>query len=79
MVDTKRLLAAALLAGAFGLGIFATSSFASGPIVLGPSTAPMGAPIAPVVATSTPVFVQIRALAAYRQIRTFWLSRAIVR
>ncbi len=79
MVDTKKLLTAAVLASSFGLGILATSSFASGPIVLGPSTAPVVAPITSVTATSTPVALQLKALVAYRGLRGFWLSRAIVR
>jgi hypothetical protein len=79
MVHTKKLLAAAILASSFGLGVLATSSFASGPIVLGPSAAPVATPVAAITASSTPVAVQLKALVAYRQIRAFWLSRAIVR
>jgi hypothetical protein len=79
MVDTKKLVAAAVLASSFGLGVLATSSFASGPIVLGPSPAPVVAPVTAVTSTSTPVALQLKALVAYRQIRGFWLSRGIVR
>jgi hypothetical protein len=76
MVNAKKLLTATALAGAFGLGLFATSSFASGPLVLGgvaPTTVPK------LTTTVSPVSVQSKALSTYRQIRAFWLSRAIVR
>ena len=77
MIQFKRLLTAGALAGVFGLGLFASSSFASGPLVLGPVQAPV---------TTTKVFVapsmhvyQKQLLNSYRQLRTFWLSRSIVR
>jgi hypothetical protein len=61
-------------AGALGLGLIATASFA-GPLMLGP--APMPAiHVAPTVTTTT---VKTQLLSSYRQIRTFWLSKAIVR
>ena len=78
MVNTKRLFSAAALAVSLGLGLFATSSLASGPIVLGPVSAPTAVPkvlVTPVTTVST----QAKVLSAYRQLRTFWLSRAIVR
>lgn len=78
MVNTKRLLTAAALAGLFSLGLFATSSFASGPIILGPTSTPVSAPKVLVTSTAT-ASMQAKALSAYREIRGFWLSRAIVR
>ena len=78
MVNTKRLLTAAALAASFGLGLFATSSLANGPIMLGPTAAPLSVPkvlVTPVASIS----LEVKALSAYRQLRTFWLSRAIVR
>jgi hypothetical protein len=71
MTNKKRLLTAAV-AGAFGLGLFATSSFA-GPLVLGPATPKVMA----VSVHTVPVKTQM--INAYRQVRAFWLSRAIVR
>ncbi|HEY9730355.1 MAG: hypothetical protein U0103_08955 [Candidatus Obscuribacterales bacterium] len=76
MIKTKRLVVAAI-AGAFGLGVFATSSFASGPVMLSPISSPTpGLFVAPTV-HSVPINKQI--LKTYRQVRAFWLSRAIVR
>ncbi|HEY9683763.1 MAG TPA: hypothetical protein V6C86_19435 [Oculatellaceae cyanobacterium] len=73
MTNKKRLLAVAL-SGAFGLGLVATSVLAT-PLA-GPVTVP--APVnASVPVTKAPVHSQL--LKTYRQIRTFWLSRAIVR
>jgi len=71
----KKLFASALLAGVLGLGVFATSSFASGPIVIGPAPAP-AVPQATIVKTSP---LSAKVLNTYRQVRAFWLSRAIVR
>ncbi|MCA9805202.1 MAG: hypothetical protein KC777_24705 [Cyanobacteria bacterium HKST-UBA02] len=71
----KRIFASALLASVLGLGVFATSSFASGPIVIGPAPVP-AMPSAPVV-NSVPL--QMKLLNSYKQVRAFWLSRAIVR
>ena len=74
----NRYLTAAALAGVFGLTLFATSSFA-GPLMLGPASAPILAPkvfVAPVVKT---VPLKMQLLNTYRQVRAFWLSRAIVR
>lgn len=74
----NRFLTAAALAGVFGLTLFATSSFAS-PLMLGPVRAPVSVPkvfVAPVVKT---VPIKMQLLNTYRQVRTFWLSRAIVR
>ncbi len=75
MIKTKRLVVAAI-AGAFGLGVFATSSFASGPVMLPISSPTPGLFVAPTV-HSVPINKQI--LKTYRQVRAFWLSRAIVR
>jgi hypothetical protein len=73
MTNKKRLLTLAL-SGAFGLGLVATSVLAT-PLA-GPVTTP--APVtASVPVTKAPVHSQL--LKAYRQVRTFWLSRAIVR
>ena len=74
----NRYLTAAALAGVFGLTLFATSSIA-GPLMLGPVNAPISAPkvfVAPVVKT---VPLKMQLLNTYRQVRAFWLSRAIVR
>jgi hypothetical protein len=79
MIEMKRALAAGALAGALGLTLLATSSFANGPISIGPGLAPVSMPkvfAAPHVRT-TPLKTQL--LQTYRQVRTFWLSRAIVR
>lgn len=76
MKKTKRIVVAAI-AGAFGLGVFATSSFASGPVMLSPISSPTPRVyVAPTVHT-VPLNKQI--LSTYRQVRAFWLSRAIVR
>ncbi len=74
MVTKKNLFLFAATAGLLGLG--ASSSFASGPIVLGPGVAPAMPKVATVQTHST---MPTKALSAYRQIRSFWLSRAIVR
>jgi len=71
----NRYLTAAALAGVFGLTLFATSSFA-GPLMLGPVNAPIAAPKVLVVKT---VPLKMQLLNTYRQVRAFWLSRAIVR
>lgn len=71
----KRILASALLASVLGLGVFATSSLASGPIVLGPTPAPV-VTVAPVVHSTQ---LKMKMLTTYRAVRSFWLSRAIVR
>lgn len=66
-----------VVASAFGLGVFATSSFASGPLVLGPGTAPLSPRV--LVKPATMQMVQTKALETYRQLRTYWISRGIVR
>jgi hypothetical protein len=71
-MKNKKLMLA--VAGAFGLILSATASFA-GPLMLGPAPVPV-IHTAPVVHVAP---VQAHALQAYRQLRTFWLSRAIVR
>lgn len=70
----KKLFASVLLASFLGIGV-ASSSFASGPIVVGPAPAP-AVPPATIVKTSP---IQTKILNTYRQVRAFWLSRAIVR
>jgi len=74
MVIKKNLLLATVIAGA--LGMVASTSFASGPIILGSTTAPV---VPNVAAASSGNTMQTKALSIYRQVRTFWLSRAIVR
>ena len=78
MVNSKRLFSAAALAVSLGLGLFATSSLASGPIVLGPVSATTAVPKVLVTPVST-ISAQAKMLSAYRTVRGFWLSRAIVR
>jgi hypothetical protein len=73
----KRLLAAASLAGVFGATLFASSSVA-GPLLLGPVRAPISTPKVFVRPLNT-VPIQKTLLTTYRQVRAFWLSRAIVR
>jgi hypothetical protein len=72
MTNKKRLLSIAL-SGAFGLGLVASSVLAN---PIGTVTVPV-APAVSVPTTTAPVHNQL--LKTYRQIRTFWLSRAIVR
>ena len=72
----KGVLAASLVAGAVGVSL-SLAGVASGPIILSPVTAPV---IAPRVATvQRGPQIQKQLLSAYRQVRTFWLSRGIVR
>ncbi len=78
MVKTNRVLVTAAVAASLGLGFLATGSFANGPMILGPSPANVSVPKVFVTPTAT-VSLQAQALSAYRQLRTFWLSRAIVR
>ena len=70
-IRKRRYTAAA--ASALGLGLIATASFA-GPIMLGPAPMPV-IHVAPAVHTT----VKTQLLSSYRQLRTFWLSKAIVR
>lgn len=70
---TRKFLSAALLAGVCGFGLLATSSLASGPLVMPVSVAPHVTPVVKAVP------VQTKALMLYREFRTFWLSRGIVR
>lgn len=79
MKQVKRLLVAALLAGMFGTTIFATASLANGPIMIGPVRAPITVPKVTVTPVVTPAQVQTKLLHVYREVRTFWLSRALVR
>jgi hypothetical protein len=78
MVNSKKLLTAAVIAGSLGLGLFAESSLANGPIVLGPTSATVSVPKVLVTPTTTVSF-QAKALSTYQAVRGFWLSRAIVR
>jgi hypothetical protein len=73
MTNQKRILSVAL-SGAFGLGLVATSVFAtplSVPVIV-PAPVTVSAPV-----TTAPMHSQL--IKAYRQVRAFWLSRAIVR
>jgi hypothetical protein len=79
MIQFKRLFAAAALAGALGLTIFSSSSFANGPLAMGPMSAPVSVPKVMVVPSVRTVPIQTQMLKAYHQIRSFWLSRALVR
>jgi hypothetical protein len=79
MINVKRLLTAAALAGVFGLTLLSTSSFASGPFMLGPVRAPVAVPKVFVAPTVHTVPIKQQLLSTYRQVRSFWLSRAIVR
>src|SRR5437868_15307716 len=79
MIQVKRLVTAATLAGVFGLALVATSSFASGPLMLGPIHAPLTAPKAIVSPAMHAAHVKLQLLNGYRSMRSFWLSRAIVR
>jgi multisubunit Na+/H+ antiporter MnhG subunit len=73
----KITLAAALVAGAgFSLSL---ASVASGPIILSPVTAPVTAPRIATATVQRGTQLQKQFLSAYRQVRTFWLSRGIVR
>jgi hypothetical protein len=73
MTNKKRVLSVALL-GAFSLGLVATSSYATP--IMGPVTVPAPVSVnAPVSKASS----GSQLLKTYRQVRTFWLSRAIVR
>jgi hypothetical protein len=71
----KNLLSLALVAAALGITV---SAALAGPIMLGPTTAPM-TPKTLTVPISTSKMVQVQLLNAYRQVREFWLSRALVR
>lgn len=71
----KSMFTAAVVAGAFGVTV---SAALAGPLMLGPSTAPFTPKLmaVPIVKVNT---VQTKLLNTYRQVRAFWLSRAIVR
>jgi hypothetical protein len=75
MIQTKRLLTAAAVAGILSLAVLSNSSFASGPLVLVPR-APVSTAKVFVVNTTS---IKTQILNSYRQVRAFWLSRAIVR
>ena len=73
MTNKKRVLSVALL-GAFSLGMVATSSNATpitGPVAV-PAPVTVSAPVSKAPGSS-------QLLKTYRQVRAFWLSRAIVR
>lgn len=67
----------ALKATLLVLGATTTGAIAS-PLMIGTPTAPVSAPKV-VVAVPATVTVQTQLLNSYRQVRSFWLSRAIVR
>lgn len=74
----KRLLTAAALAGVFGLTLFSTASLA-GPLMFGPITPPVPVPKVLFTPIHKTVPINTQLLNNYRQLRSFWLSRAIVR
>ena len=69
----KKVVMAALVTGALGVTV---SAALANPLMLPPMSAPM--PHTVVVPMNT-VPVQTQVLNTYRQVRAFWLSRAIVR
>ncbi len=71
----KRLLTAAVLATTLGFGLLTTASFANGPLMIGPAPVPATG----VHASVNTMPVQAKVLSTYRQVRAFWLSRALVR
>jgi|SwirhirootsSR2_FD_contig_31_12936285_length_388_multi_2_in_0_out_0_1 hypothetical protein len=72
----KRLLTAAVLATTLGFGLLTTASFANGPLMIAPAPMPATTGVHAVVNTQP---VQAKVLSTYRQVRAFWLSRALVR
>jgi len=72
----KRLLSAAVLATTLGFGLLTTASFANGPLMIGPVPMPATGVHATV---NTTMPAQAKVLSTYRQVRAFWLSRALVR
>jgi hypothetical protein len=75
MIQLKRLLSAGAVAFALGLTLMSTSY--AGPLVLGPGVSPGTIP--KVFVTPSTRTLKTQFLNSYRQVRTFWLSRAIVR
>lgn len=71
----KSVLSAAVLAGAFCVTV---SGAIAGPIILGP-TMPNTLPKALAIPLNTTQPIHVQLLNGYRQVREFWLSRAIVR
>jgi hypothetical protein len=71
----KSMFLAAVVAGAFGVTVTAALA---GPLMLGPTTVPMGPKMmsVPIVKVG---MVQTKLLNTYREVRAFWLSRALVR
>lgn len=64
------------------MGAFAVSVSASlaGPLMMGPAVMPLTPKVTVVpTVTSRAAIIQSKVLSSYRQLRTFWLSRAIVR
>lgn len=70
----KKLLTTGLVAGAFAATM--TGAIA-GPIFMGPISAPMVPKVMSVPVNTAPI--QTKLLNTYRQLRSFWVSRAIVR
>jgi len=75
-MNIKRVSAAAVIAGSYIL-LSSATSFAGGPLMLGPARAPIAVPRVFVTPSTHSLSQSI--LSTYRQVRTFWLSRAIVR
>jgi hypothetical protein len=73
-MNVKSVLTATLLGGFLGVTM---SAALAAPVMLGPGVTPMLPKVmaVPIV----PVKMGPQLLATYRQVRTFWLSRAVVR
>lgn len=73
----KRVFTLAAVTGAFAISV---STALAGPLMLGPAVMPvtLKATAVPVVSVGVSP-VQTKLLNAYRQVRAFWVSRAIVR
>ncbi len=71
----RSLLSAAVVAGTFGVTV--TAAIAA-PLMLGPATAPMAPKVLGIPIANT-TMVQTKLLNTYRSVRSFWVSRAIVR
>lgn len=73
----KKILALAVLTAALSVSV---STALAGPLMLGPTVLPSSPKVTavPVVKLQTSS-VQAKLLNSYRQLRSFWVSRAIVR
>ena len=73
-MKARKCLTVALVSGLLGMTV---SAALAGPLMLGPISAPVMPRLLAVPLVQ--VTVQPQFLNMYRQVRTFWLSRAIVR